>query len=565
MTRHDAVAELGARTRAIAYELVRAPSVTGTGGEADFADRLVEQLRHIPYFRENPDDIALLDSHAARPGGPMTRNVVALVRGAGAATLALAGHFDVVAVDNFHDLAPLAFEPDRLAEALIADLSGRPLSAKEACALADLQSGDFVPGRGMLDMKSGLAAGIAVLERFAAAADRRGNLLLCMTPDEERNSRGMRSLRGALPALARRWGIDIVGGVNLDATSDLGDGSDGRSVHWGSVGKLLPFALVIGQPTHAGYPFEGISAHALASAVLQSVEADVELCDRGAGACSPPPVCLEAKDLRDGYDVTTPGHVWLAFNWLVHSWSPDRVLAAFTGRVAGAVEQALARLAAGAARHAAETGGPAPAAGRPATILTVADLRRRLLSTGGAAAAERIAAVAAAEAGGDDPLRRTRILVQAMAAEARLPAPAVVVGFGSLHYPPLRVDPDRPRHGDLLAAIGRARRTVEARHGVTVKDRPYFTGISDMSFFGHRPGREDGRTVADNTPLADMVDDAPAEILEFPVANIGPWGREYHQRHERLYAPYAFGVLPDLLYEAAMELLSAPAEGPQPL
>jgi len=37
--------------------------------------------------------------------------------------------------------------------------------------------------------------------------------------------------------------------------------------------------------------------------------------------------------------------------------------------------------------------------------------------------------------------------------------------------------------------------------------------------------------------------------------NIGPWGREYHQRHERVHAPYAFTVLPELLLAVVAETL----------
>ncbi|MCK1975359.1 M20/M25/M40 family metallo-hydrolase, partial [Bacillus safensis] len=76
----------------------------------------------------------------------------------------------------------------------------------EEKALADFRSGNYIPGRGMLDMKSGVAAGIAVLERFSQQPDREGNLILFATPDEERGSRGMRSLRDALPELVERWG-----------------------------------------------------------------------------------------------------------------------------------------------------------------------------------------------------------------------------------------------------------------------------------------------------------------------------------------------------------------------
>ena len=232
---------------------------------------------------------------------------------------------------------------EELAEALLADLSARARTEQEDKAYADFLGGDFVPGRAMLDMKSGLAAGIALLERHAARRDREGSLVLMATPDEERNSQGMRSLRGALPALADRWGIEVAAAINLDATSDQGDGAEGRAIHRGTIGKLLPFAFVVGEPSHAGYPFDGVSTHLITSAILQRMEVNTGLCDMGAGEPSPPPICLEARDLRGAYEVTTPERAFLAFNWLYHSWSPGTLLERFRAEVTEALASATAR------------------------------------------------------------------------------------------------------------------------------------------------------------------------------------------------------------------------------
>jgi arginine utilization protein RocB len=40
-----------------------------------------------------------------------------------------------------------------------------------------------------------------------------------------------------------------------------------------------------------------------------------------------------------------------------------------------------------------------------------------------------------------------------------------------------------------------------------------------------------------------------------PVINVGPWGRDYHQRLERIYMPYSFGVMPELVWRIAGDLL----------
>jgi arginine utilization protein RocB len=82
-------------------------------------------------------------------------------------------------------------------------------------------------------MKSGLAAGLAVLEAFAAEPDRGGNLLFLAVPDEEANSAGARSAAQALPDLAARLSLRFDAAVNLDALVDDGDGEIGRSVALG--------------------------------------------------------------------------------------------------------------------------------------------------------------------------------------------------------------------------------------------------------------------------------------------------------------------------------------------
>ena len=545
-----------ARTAGIADRLTRFGSVTGSAGEADITDLIVEILREIPYFQNNSDNIAVIDSHPVAGGSRMAKSVVALVRGAGRRTLAMAGHFDVVSIENYHDLKHLAFMPDALCAALIADLSGREsLSDAEELALRDFQTGDFIHGRGLLDMKSGDAAGIAFLEHFSQQPDRQGNVVLFLTPDEERNSCGMRSLRNALPDLIARWSLDIVGGVNLDASSDPGNGEVGRAIFHGSVGKLLPFALVAGLPTHVGYPFDGISAHAIASEIMQAIEANSGLCDRGMRETAPPPVCLEARDVRDIYEVTTPEYVWMAFNWLVMGKSCAELMGDFTAIVKDAANRALERFAGNAARYAKASGQTAPAALPPLRMVTVTQLRDMAFASGGSDALDRIEAVALETAQDNNPLNRTRILVRAMLAEAHLRGPAVVTGMAGLHYPAVHVDPAQDMDRQFLDAIGRARTTIEARHETQICDRGYFMGISDMSFFGHATDATDTEIIAASTPVAELVDRPVDNTLTYPVVNIGPWGREYHQRHERLYAPYAYHVLPDFLAEIAGELL----------
>lgn len=534
------------RVRDLSLLMTRWPSVTGSPDEAAFAGRLHGLLAGLAPFRRHPDRLFTVASH----GEPLTETVVALARGSGRRTVVLAGHFDTVSIANYGSLAPLACDPEPLADALLAELRGRPLAPAEARTLADLESGDFVPGRGLLDMKSGLAAGIAVLERFAGLAGADGNLLFVATPDEENRSRGMRSLRDALPEIARRFDLDIVAGINLDSSSCLRGGEEGRAVYLGSIGKFAPFALVVGRPTHAGYPFDGVSAQRIAAEIVRAMDTVPELADEAFGERAPPPVCLEARALRDGYDVTTPDRLWLSFNWLTHRRDAAELLSDFRAVVAGALDTALTTQDEHAARYR-----NTEKRGTGGTVLTYADLMERVRERGGAAALDRLRRLDAAVSDGGDPLKASRKIVAAAATEAGIEGPAVIIGFSSLHYPLVHLDRDGEaglRMRDRLAAV---MAEVAARHGTDIRFKQIFAGISDMSFLGHRAAAGEAELLCANTPSAAFTDRAPDGLLAFPSVNIGPWGRDYHQKWERVHAPYTFGVLPDLVFEAALACL----------
>ncbi|WAJ28483.1 M20/M25/M40 family metallo-hydrolase [Antarcticirhabdus aurantiaca] len=535
----------------LALRMVAWPSVGGTPGEAEFAGRLQELLLEIPYFRENPDDLRIVDGY----GDPKARNVAALVRGRGRRTIVLAGHYDTVAVDNYGSLRDLACEGFALRDALVAELSGRERTEQEEQALADLLGGDFLPGRGMLDMKSGLAVAVACLERFAADPDRHGNILFVATPDEERESRGMRAMRDALPSLAASLGIEIAGAINLDVTSDQGDGADGRAAYAGTIGKLLPFAMMVGCGSHASYPFEGISAQAMAAGVLARLEGNADLADRDHTDVSPPPICLEAKDLREGYEVTTPERFWLAFNWLYHAMTAEDLFRRFADEVRAGTTDAVTRFAAQSEAHSRRTGRKAGAVQPAPRVLTVGELRARAADIVGADFEALYADEERRHAQVDNPLVASRLLTDWLVGLARIVGPAAVVGFAGLHYPPSRLlDTDDDR--SLREAIDGVRAELAAEPDRAVVWKPFFQGISDMSFLGQAAAGRD--VVSANTPISRLVDHPPADALRFPVVNIGPWGREFHQRLERVHVPYAFGVLPEAVYRIARIVLDRP-------
>jgi arginine utilization protein RocB len=484
---------LSARAKDLALKFTSWASVTGSAGEVAFATRLLESLNAFDkrWFQKIEGDSF------------GRSNVFALKRGRSSRTIVLTGHFDVVPIENYGSLQGLAFEPLTLLPAAIARLKATGENPK---ALADFESGEFLPGRGLLDMKAGLAAGLAAMEAYQGE----GSLLFIAVADEEERSAGARSAAAHLREVAQAEGLDIKLIINLDAISDQGDGKAARVVTTGSIGKQLLSAFVVGKEAHAGYPQDGVNAAYIAAELVSALELAPELAETTGTEVAAPPTALSAKDLKQGYNVTTPGFAFVYWNTLQHRRSGEQVLAIARKLCADAIARVETRT------------------GRSIELLDYAALAKRVPES------EIIAFqhVVAAQAHLDLPEQAKRV-TQMVWDRAGLSGPAVVLGFGSIPYPAVSLT------NQTLEAV-----VVDALRPNGIGHVKYFAGISDMSFFGEASGDLDA--VAANTPIwgTSFVMPKPAG---YPTINLGPWGRDYHHWLERLHAPYAFEVLPKAL------------------
>lgn len=481
---------IGERTREIALKLTSWPSVTGTDGEAQFAGRLAAWL---PGF-----DRVWLEP-AADSGGKRF-NLFALKRRRSRATVVLTGHYDTVPFDDYGELEDLALVPERLSAAMSARL--RQLG-KFSLALADIESGAFLPGRGLLDMKAGLAAGLAAAERYGGEA----SILFLALADEEGTSAGARSAARQLPRIAMEEGLDVRLVINLDAISDQGDGSRGRVAAMGSIGKLLPFAFCVGRQAHACYPEDGVNAAYIAAELVTEFELAETLAERSGTERAAVPTALCAKDLKSGYNVTTPAESWVYWNTLQHRRGADEVMA---------ICLELARVA--MQRVEVRTGVAVP-------VMTYAEFAESLPP-------DAFTDFTAQPAAGDLPDTIRRAIQHGWGRSGRS-GPAAVIGFGSIPYPAVSLRDPALEH-ELAAAL--------QPFGIgTIR---YFPGISDMSFLGSPSATLSAASA--NTPLWGTAFEA-VEAANYPCINLGPWGRDYHHWTERLHAPYAFDILPSAI------------------
>jgi len=539
--------DISERTRALALTLTKRRSMNGTSHETSFAEFLGDLIGELPYFRANASDIWI---ESITHDTLLRSAVVGFVRGQGERTVILTGHFDTVGVEDYQELERWATEPDELAPRIVRRLEA---TGEDPQALDDLKSGRFLAGRGLLDMKSGLAAGLAVLEAFSEQENRHGNLLFLAVPDEEGSSFGMRFAASLLPRFAKDQGVNLSLVINLDALGDEGDGSKGQVVALGAIGKTLLSAYVVGQETHACYPFEGVSASLIAAELVRLIECSPDFAD----CAGPPPSTLAMRDLKGAYSVTTPSRAWCSWNIISHGRKAKDILARVIENTDKALDELVRRLSCSAERSNAVDS--FKRFGRqPISIFTYETLlyqitiqqptfHRKL---------DSVARGISAQTGLDLPTRAQKIMEHVWT-ESGLSGPAVVFGFASMPYPATKTL--KEISPSLFDCVARATTEVSNRHRVSIHLSDRLDVIADTSFLGPID-LDDLTAVAANTPMwgsSIRWDTAKAPNPELPTINAGPWGRGYHRWLERVEVRYAFDVLPDLITAICHSVLCA--------
>ena len=517
------------------------PSDTGTPLENNAGAFFRECLGDEPYFRAHPGHLG------AWPiaGDALGRSVHwALVRGSGPGTVVLIHHTDTVGTEDYRHLAGAARDPAALMEGLRG--GGSRLGAE---ARADLDSGDFLFGHGAADMKAGGAIQLALLKRWGREP-RSGSLLLLGLPDEESLSQGMRSAPLLLDDLRRRFGLEYRLMLNSEPQQRR-DPAVGM-LSEGSVGKMLPFIHVRGALAHASQVYSGANPVHLLCEVVRRVELDAGLCDQRAGETALPPTCLFFKDSKTRYDVSLPRSAFACFNVLALGRTPAALLAHLERTCAEAARGFLDALERSHARYRQLRGEPAPPLPWSVPVLRFQELAGP--GAGDPGADGLFAQAAQAVRSGQRTMpQATWELVDALLDRAGRPGPLVVLGFVPPFYPAVTNagfgDPGHRAMGLAAHLIRFAARELGQRY----LSEPFYTGISDLSYASLQDGPELEENLVPNMPLH-----GPAYAIPFPeiranampCVNIGPWGKDFHKRTERVFLPDLCGRTPALVAEA---------------
>lgn len=541
---------------ALTKELVEHPSIVGTIGERDMAAFIYEKLRQLPYFLDHPHHLRITPT---RHDDRERYNVLALVRGRDencSETVILMGHLDTVGVEDYGKWMGLAFSPDEL----LREWSKGKIPAAVA---RDLAGGNYMGGRGVLDMKSGVAGNMAILRYFAESRHRfQGNLLFLVTCDEENNSRGILSALADIHQLAREEELRFIAAVNSDYTAPRFDGDPNRYIYLGTVGKLLPAFYIVGKETHVGQAFEGFDPNLIAAELTSRIDYNPDLCDEMFGEVTMPPVSLKQTDLKKQYDVQTPQTAFVYYNFFVHSWSPRDVLCRLKGIAREAFEAAIAKYHQRGRLYSRLSGNSYVPPEIEPRVFTYEEFYHLCREKHGAEFEQQILAFSHNMLNKEsvDIRQYAKQMVEELWRWGGDAEPAVILFFASPYIPRVVLNEDDPRDFRLIEAVYRAVEQIEPYCAEKIQVRKFFPYISDMSFVALSDDEKEIQAFEMNMPVWGVKHQMDLEAirqLDVPVINIGPYGKDAHKQWERVEISYSMKIVPNLTVAVIRHLFSS--------
>lgn len=520
--------------KALLCELVSWHSRTLTEGELDFPFRLFGKMKTIPYFHSNPEMLKLGSADFGR------QFLTALYKHEKAnKTIVLISHFDTVSTEEYGELEALAFNPESLTRELKQYIDELHPEAQN-----DLRSGDYLWGRGIMDMKAGLAIHMAIFEK-ATHEEWPINLVLLTVPDEEVNSSGMRSAVAVLNELKEEYDLDYTLFLNGEPVFSQKPTDTAYHVYSGSIGKIMPSALFYGRETHVGEPLSGMTSSFIASFLTRKMEWNPLFRETEYGENAPLPITLQQEDLRLNYSAQTPYGTVALYNVFTMKRTAADIMNLFEQVAVSAAEECNEWY-----RQLCEREG-SPSVGK-VSVIRYSELVEYAEKKLGKEYIEALKHDIGINQG-DDREKSFRI-ADTLLINCQELTPAIVLMYTPPYYPAVNTS-ENPL---VLKCIEKVTKAAKEQFNLPVEQAHYFNGISDLSYVNYQDNNKGWAVFEENTPVWNTTYSIPFKEmnkLEGPVLNVGPFGKDAHKRTERLHVESAFVKTPIFVEEVIKEVM----------
>ena len=540
---------------ALTKKLVSIPSMNNSdGGERAVADYMAAWIRELPYFKAHPDQVIT----QPLKNDPYDRiNVVAIAFGSRSnsnETIILHGHHDTVGIDDYGSIKEYAFDCDALPEKIKSITSDPEV-------LADIESGEWMFGRGSSDMKSGDAVNMVLMRYFTEHLDQfDGNLIFMTNPVEENQHTGIIESLNVLEELKAKYGLTYKMAMNTDFISPAFPGDTAHYFHAGAVGKILPCFYIIGKPTHSGQGFEGFSASMVAAEITRNIDMRAEFSDVYNGEFAMPPTVLKMRDLKPSYDVQTAFSAFVYFNYFIHNMEMDEIFA----RLRKVAEDAL---------NTVDT--YTDEQYKVYCKMTGADYYKREYQLKVMEYSELYEKAKALKPDVDEDIRaitkqsleenldRRELCLKIVEYLANnilsINTPTVILFLAPPYCPRNTLKREIPEEGALLDSVVDLLNQLGQEMGEELKMMQFFPVLTDSSYLKLDDTDTSIKTLVDNFPDMKGHYDVPLDQikrLNIPAFNFGCHGKDAHKWTERVHKEYSFGKLPIIMLRVLEKYLN---------
>lgn len=536
----------------LTLELASIRGVVGTREENNVAEKVYETFNEMDYFKKHPKNVRFVNAI----DDPLERkSVMAMIKGEkgnSKKTIVLVGHIDTVGISDYGLLKDYATKPLELVKKL------KEVSIPED-ALKDLESGEYLFGRGVFDMKCGVSTLMTIMEYISDDIENfEGNIVFAAVCDEEGNSGGMLSVVPELTKLEKEEGFEYQALLDTDYSAPRYEGDNTRYIYVGTVGKLMPSFYIVGSEAHAGDPFRGLDPNHISSAITMEMDFNTKYCDEAEGEVTVPPISLRQQDLKTEYSVQTARNSHLYFNFGTHSSTPDEMMDRVVEGASLAFQNVVDDLNVEYKKYCESNKFPYEKLPWETRVVTYEELYKKVKEEKGKELDDRIDKLEKELLANDDIDERMFALrvveeVHNMWSDKN---PVVVVFYSPPYYPHIYVEGKSPLEEKLLNVAKQVIEETDSNYDIEMKK--FYPYISDLSYAA-APKEEDavdslknnmpGFGTKYNLPIEDM------QQLNLPVVNIGPFGKDAHQFTERLEKDYSFNVAPKLVHDTIIKLL----------
>ncbi|MGB5823103.1 MAG: M20/M25/M40 family metallo-hydrolase [Proteocatella sp.] len=526
---------------------------TGSPLENNNVEFFKNWFEKVDYFRNHTENYGFHEIE----GDMLGRKVPwGLFKGEGDDTIILIHHTDTVDTDDYGINQELAYQPYNITQEY-----KKGNTDMDELVKGDLDSGKWLFGRGVADMKGGASIHLSLLEEYTKDSNFKGNLILLGVPDEENLSAGMRGAVSLLKELTERHTLNYILMLNVEPHER--DTEDVATIYDGSVGKLMPVIYARGKLAHVGQIFRGLNPINLLSAIVRKTELNPEFMELVGNTTTPPPTWLYMKDRKEVYDVSLPIAAAGYMNILTLNKPPKEIFDKLKEISNQAFEEVISDMKDSYKKYQQLSGKNLEALTWEPNVKLYGELYKEAVRDSGEAFTEALGKLMEEIKRDVNNNELTMIngaykIIEKTLEFVKDLSPTVVIALAPPYYPNTNNNMISEKCTQINKATDSLIAFAKQEWNQDYFVQNYFTGISDLSYAMFEADSENISYIEENMLMWKDIYYIPLETikeLSIPVLNIGPWGRDLHKYTERVYMEDLFHRTPVLIDRLIKELL----------